>query len=63
VAVDGVKSYTFTPNANSSVARRGSERVVLEQGGFVCNLDRGVKYLQLIVKGWRLGELNNSLVN
>ena len=30
---DGVKMYTSTPNANSSVARRGSERVVGEGEG------------------------------
>ena len=56
ILVDGVKMYASTPNANSLVARRGSERRVC------LHLRQGVKYIQLVIESWRVFELKKSLV-
>ena len=53
----------FTPNANSLVARRGSERVVGDGEGLsTLTVRQGVKYVQLVIKSWRIFELKKSLV-
>ena len=44
IHADGVKMWTFTPNANSSVACRGSERVVREGEGLSTLKTRGEIY-------------------